>query len=736
MATLGMHRDFLLEFAALEKPVQKRVHEAFEKFASATHSGLHLEKLTHQRDPRLRTIRINNFWRGVVLKSERGDSFLLLKVLPHDKANAWASKHRASVNEATQGIEIRNDVALERATASLRAVAADEPSRLFTVASYPDKILRSLGVDTEILPIIRLIPDERHLEALHKVLPEQQYDVLLGLATGMEPEEIDRELVQAYAQTAAETPDTSDDDGLAGAMARSRGRVTLVSGPDELMEILRRPFDAWRIFLHPSQHRVAYRGSYAGPARVSGGPGTGKTVVALHRAYHLARRLPADAPNGSILLTTYTKDLAAELERCLELLVTDRTVRAKVRVVHVDALANQTLRTANGGKPLKLLVDQREITARWTRIIDRLGLDFTDVFLDQEWRQVVLAQAIRTPEAYLKAVRAGRGTRLAPLKRARLWRAVAEFEKQLTENGEFTFLQVCSEAARVLDERAGESGGEGTGAGGRPFRHVVVDEAQDLHPAQWRFLRALVPPGPDDLFLAGDTHQRIYGNKVSLRSIGVQVVGRSYRLRINYRTTREILAWAASLLTGEEPDDMDGGDETLSGYRSTLRGARPETLGCDGRTEEIGALVTRAGEWISAGVEPEDIGVAVRYAQFGRELAGALERDGIAAYVLGSGAPGPGPGVRVGTMHRMKGLEFRCVAVAGVSDGTVPMPAAITPAAVDAQRHQEDLESELSLLFVACTRAREALHVSWHGEPSRFLLPAVGPRRGHPVMNA
>jgi hypothetical protein len=713
MATLGMHRDFLLEFAGLEKSVQKRVYEVFEKFAAATHAGLHLEKLTHQRDPRIRTIRINDFWRGVVLKAESGDSYLLLRVLPHDKANAWAAKHRASVNEATQGVEIRNDVALERATAGLRARAAEEPSRLFPVSEFPDKVLRSLGVDEEILPIIRLVPDEAHLEALHKVLPEQQYDVLLGLATGMEPAEIDREIVQAYASTAPKPTDTSGSDELATAMARSRGRVALVSGADELQEILERPFDAWRVFLHPSQYRVAYHESYAGPARVTGGPGTGKTVVALHRAYHLARRLPADAPDGCVLLTTYTKDLAAELERSLELLVTDAAVRAKIRIVNVDALANETVRAQRGGAPLKLVIDQKEITARWARIARRLGLDFTDVFLDQEWRHVVLAQALTTPEEYLKAPRTGRGSSLGPLKRLQVWRAIAAFEEQLRQAGEWTFLQVCAEAARVMEELAE-----------RPFRHVVVDEAQDLHPAQWRFLRSLVAPGPDDLFLAGDTYQRIYGNRVSLRSLGIQVVGRSHRLRVNYRTTQEILAWSASLLTGEEPDDMDEAKESLAGYRSTMHGERPEISAHTTKAEETAALVARVEKWIASGVEAEHIGIAVRFLQFGRDIAQALERAGIAACVLGGGRGGPG--VRIGTMHRMKGLEFRCVAVAGVNDGTVPMKSAVTPAEVDAQQHQEDMSSELSLLFVACTRAREALRVSWHGTPSPFLAPVTG----------
>ncbi|MEU9606296.1 UvrD-helicase domain-containing protein [Streptomyces sp. NPDC048057] len=703
MATLGMHRDFLLEFAALEKPVQKRVFEVFEKFAAATHTGLHLEKLTHQKDPRLRTIRITGFWRGVVLKGESGDSYLLLKVLPHDKANDWAAKHRASVNEATQGIEIRNDVALERATAGLRALAAEEPTRLFPASDYPDKALRSLGVD------------EDHLEALHKVLPEHQYDVLLGLATGMKPEAIDRELVQAYARTASRTPAADDGDELGTAMARSRGRVALVSGPVELQGILERPFDAWRVFLHPSQYRVAYHEGYAGPARVTGGPGTGKTVVALHRAYHLARQLPEGAPDGCVLLTTFTRDLAAELERCLTLLVEEEEVRARIRVVNVDALANEIVRAERGGAPLKLVFDQKEITARWTHIARRLGIDFTDVFLDQEWRQIVLAQALTEPEEYLKAPRTGRGTALPPLKRLQVWRAVSAFEEQLRQADEWTFLQVCAEAARVLDGREQ-----------RPYHHVVIDEAQDLHPAQWRFLRALVAPGQDDLFLAGDTYQRIYGNRVSLRSLGIQVVGRSHRLRINYRTTQEILAWSASLLTGEEPDDMDGGNETLAGYRSTMHGEQPETVGYATKPEEIEALVARVRDWTSAGVQAEDIGVAVRFVQLGRDIAQALEQAGLAACVLGAGHGGPG--VRIGTMHRMKGLEFRCVAVAGVNDGTMPMKSAVTAVDVDAQQHQEDLNGELNLLFVACTRAREALRVSWHGTPSPFLAPVVNPR--------
>jgi hypothetical protein len=193
-------------------------------------------------------------------------------------------------------------------------------------------------------------------------------------------------------------------DELSHAMARAQGRVALVSGPDELMEILAKPFDAWRVFLHPSQRRVAYRSSYNGPARVLGGPGTGKTVVALHRALHLARQLPEHAPDESILLTTFTRDLATDLQRSLELLIPEEHLRAKIRVANVDALANQVVRD-DRGTPLKVLTSQKEITTRWDQIADRLEVDLTGAFLDQEWKHVVLAQDLRTPEAYLKASR-------------------------------------------------------------------------------------------------------------------------------------------------------------------------------------------------------------------------------------------------------------------------------------------------------------------------------------------
>ena len=286
-----------------------------------------------------------------------------------------------------------------------------------------------------------------------------------------------------------------------------------------------------------------------------------------------------------------------------------------------------------------------------------------------------------------------------------------------------THLQVADEAARLLSAETGHR-----------FRHVVIDEAQDLHPVQWRLLRACVAQGADDLFIAGDPHQRIYDNRVSLRSLGIKVTGRSSRLRINYRTTHEILTWSTQLLTGEHftglagaeessPQAMPpGGSEDVAGYQSALHGMRPTLAPHVDRAHELAALVDRVQRWIDEGISPQDIAVAGRHRKGLLDLVGERLKAAkiMTADLGGEVAKKPGA-VGIGTMHAMKGLEFRCVAVVGVNERVVPMANAITPRDIDRLQHEADLLAERCLLFVACTRAREALYVSWSGAPSPFL---------------
>ncbi|MFW6642073.1 UvrD-helicase domain-containing protein [Nocardiopsis algeriensis] len=693
MPQLAIHKDFLTEFAALDKPVRERVAEVFTKFEQATHTGLHLEKITGARDDRFRTIRIDQFWRGVVLAPESGDTFLLLRVLPHDKAYEWAKTRRVSVNTATGRIELRDVAAMDSALPQLEKMAAKAPERLF--AGVSDAVLRKLGVDEQTLGFARTLTEPFQVEAAQSLLPPVQWEVLYGLAAGMSPEQVWEEL-------GAQITEEVDPEDLEAALRRSPERVLLVEGPAELMAVLASPFDLWRIYLHPAQ-RSAVEASYRGPARVSGGPGTGKTVVALHRAHRLARS------GGPVLLTTFTSTLAEALEANLALLAEssgDTEAAGRVRVEHVDRLAHRVFREAHGRPNLLVQAREREL---WQRVVDRLGVDLSPAFLAEEWRQVVLARQVGSAAEYLQAKRTGRGRALAPTKKAQVWQAVWEFQKELSAQGLWTHETVCEEAARLLADRDD-----------KPFAHVVVDEAQDLSAHQWRLLRAAVAEGPDDMFVVGDAHQRIYGPGITLGEVGVNVRGRSSKLSVNYRTTGEILGWSLGLMRGQAVSDLEGELDSLAGCRSEMRGAEPSVKGFATWDAELAYLRETVGAWIDAGVLPSEIGVSARSNRAVEQAVLALEEAGIPARALARGTA-EGGGVAVGTMHRMKGLEFRCLAVVGAGNGQLPEPRGLTPEEEDPGAHSRDLLRERSLLFVACTRAREQLSVSWHQEPSPFI---------------
>ncbi|WP_327107003.1 UvrD-helicase domain-containing protein [Nonomuraea glycinis] len=697
MPRLRIHQDFLQDLIRLERPIQQKVVDTIAKFEQTAHAGAHLEKLNDIRDERFKSIRIGRKYRGIVLAPKSGDDFTLLRVDTHDEAYEWVRHRRVSVNMAVGHVEIRDDAIIDDTIEGLTGDPDESVRPLYDHISDADLI--RLGIDHQMLRFARMLTDVAMLEALDGKLPQIQYDVLFGLAAGMSPEDVWNDVVGSAVR------EKIDPEDLVAAAQRMPHKVALVEGPDELMELFAKPFARWRVYLHPLQREAAFR-SYTGAAQVTGGPGTGKTVVALHRARHLARK------GGRVLLTTFTATLARSLAESLRLLENDDEILSRIDVLTVDQVARRTVNEHVGKFALLRDDEEKEI---WRRIVRHRSLDFTEKFLREEWRQVVLAQGITSSDGYLHARRTGRGRRLGPLQRAQIWRAIAAFEQELTDHNYRTFETICVEATRVL-----------SGLDTRTYDHVIVDEAQDLHPVRWRVLRAAVPEGPNALFIASDTHQRIYDNRVSLNSLGIQVAGRSTRLRINYRTTEEILAWNCAMLAGEKFDGLDGQRASLTACRSEVHGDKPELYGASTKNAELAYLVDIVRSWLDVGVQPEEIGIAARSETLGQSAAEALTRAGAAACYLSRDRDGVDGQVRVTTMHRMKGLEFRCVAVIGVGAHQLPAANAVTPLEEDETTHRNDLQRERCLLFVAGTRARERLHISWHGEPSSFLNLSSG----------
>ena len=258
-------------------------------------------------------------------------------------------------------------------------------------------------------------------------------------------------------------------------------------------------------------------------------------------------------------------------------------------VVNIDQLATQVVNEAEPGARLHWMDDAKAIEL-WDEMLLELGETRWDAeFLHDEWSQVVLGQAITSREEYFRARRAGRGRQLNRAQRAAIWQLVEQFTKRLDEANLWTFRQVAAHAARLERQRAATRAPR--------YRHIVVDEAQDLSSAHWMLLRAMVGQGPNDLFLAGDTHQRIYDNYVSLGSLGIEIRGRSSRLTLTYRSTHEILTAASRILGTEAWDDMDDGTDTLDGYRSVLRGPQPEFRAYGSWQDELDGILRQVQEW-------------------------------------------------------------------------------------------------------------------------------------------
>jgi len=502
--------------------------------------------------------------------------------------------------------------------------------------------------------------------------------------------------------------------------------ATVVTTDDvALQEVIEQgQFGRWRVFLHPSQSKIVRR-DYSGPARVSGGPGTGKTIVALHRVKQLVERL---GPGGGkdVLLTTFNKNLAVDLrQRLLDLAGAD--VVERVDIVNVDKLASTIVSEGPGASGRRQWIDDTRTLAEWESLLEELDERRWDAeFLHAEWSHVILGQGAASRTDYFRARRAGRGRPVSRADRAAIWQLAERFVMRLDEKGLWTYRQVAERAARMEIERAraretyeaNPGVQRESGIWHRPrYRHIVVDEAQDLSAAHWKMLRAMVGEGPDDLFIAGDTHQRLYGNYVSLGSLGINIRGRSSRLTLSYRTTQEILGTAIRLLGQEQWDDLDDGQDKLTGYRSVLRGPQPVLAPYPTWEAELDGLVQQVQEWGG-----DSIAVSVPERWMVAEVENRLGK----AEIVSSPITGDGPRlveapVHVGTMHRFKGLEYQRMIIMGMGEGRVPSQRILDLAGTDPLRHRREMQRARSLLFVAATRARDAIVISWSGQKSRFL---------------
>ena len=674
--------DSLTKLTGQEQKAVKTT--AFDLQVDHSRPGLQFHKLDRAKDPNFASIRVSRDIRLIVHNTK--SSLLLCYVGHHEDAYQWAQRRKLEIHPKTgaaQLVEIR-EIVQEIVIPKSIEVELTNKNGLPLFANFSDEELLSYGVPDEWLEDVKNARED-NLLMLVDHLPGEAAEALLELATGGKPKII--------------TPDGATIDPFDHPDALRRFRV--MNNMDDLKLALDYPWEKWTIFLHPDQQGIVEY-DFNGPARVSGSAGTGKTVVALHRAVFLAKQ----NPDTRVLLITFTEALANALRTKLRRLISNQPRIGDQLEVNAMNLLGLRLFEKNFQKPqIVSQEDLRKLIQEASQ--NESGHSFSINFLVNEWEQVFDAWQLNSWKDYQEVPRLGRKTRLPEAQRQHIWNIFEQVRSFLKTQGKITYAELYGRLTAHYDGQPS------------PYDFIIVDESQDLSVPQLRFLASLAKDQPNSLFFAGDLGQRIFQQPFSWKTLGVDIRGRSRTLRINYRTSHQIRIQADRLL-GREVSDVDGIIEKRGDTISVFNGPKPGIEIFESQEEEINAVSQWLTSQIMEGMEPQEIGVFVRsIKEIGRGQI-AIGAAGLSFKLLDEKTDAETQFISLSTMHLAKGLEFRAVVVMACDDEVIPMNERIENV-TDVSDLEEVYNTERHLLYVACTRARDKLFVTGVEPASEFL---------------
>ena len=657
--------------------------------------GLQFHRIDKSKDSNFWSIRSNRDIRVIVHKTEA--SFLICYVDHHDDAYTWAERRRIETHPKTgaaQIVEVRErveEITLPVYTSREPQVAevADafqESSQTPLFSDLSEEDLLGVGVPQDWVADVLQSTEDRFFEITDH-MPEEAAEALIDyVVTGM--------LRMPERAIASESPFDHPD-------AQRRFRV--LEDVEELTRALDYPWDQWAIFLHPSQRRVVEQ-EFNGPARVSGSAGTGKTVVALHRAAAILKK----NKQAKVLLTTFSSPLANELEHKLQMLTgKSQADGSQATILPFQGVAYDLFTLAFGHTPRAASKEQTK--AALDAASKELALtEFSIRFLVSEWNNVVDAWQLDGLDAYRDVPRLGRKNRLGSKQRERVWPVFVHARELLEAQGVDTWPGIFGKVATHFSERDD-----------KPFSHIVVDEAQDLAVPELRMLAVIADQNPGALFFAGDLGQRIFQEPFSWKALGIDIRGRSHPLKVNYRTSHQIRRTVDRLLP-PLVRDVDGNEEDRRGTVSVFNGPDPVMKVFDDSEEEKKGITLWLHDVIDQGVEPEEIGIFVRSNNELLRARAVVKQAGQTPLELSERVEDRDGRISIGTMHLAKGLEFKAVVVMACDDDILPLQERIE-AVADETELDEVYETERHLFYVACTRARDRILVSGVLPASEFF---------------
>lgn len=790
---VAISKSFMSSWMDLPAGMMGKVGSFIEKFQRNPQStGINLEKILNSSDGKMYSTRVTQQYRAVIAHDTASNVYMLLYVGDHDDAYRWAVRKRIEVNSRTNSIQLFDDLpqtapqdvpyaqqwqgdgynSSQTSRQSTDSAPHPVPNTVNgsngDANTLPDDYhalteedMRDLGVPEIYVPVMLQQHTRAGLNQWLKHLPEDAQALLQLIAEGQSRSEVLAMARESSLSISTDGPrQTTPSDTANGTTAKTfrealsslgtQQSFVVVQGEEDLRRLLDSPLEQWRVFLHSSQ-RVYVENNYHGPFRLLGAAGTGKTVVAMHRAKRLAAKLLRDHSSQKVLFTTYSTNLATDIQSNLRLICTPEEMQV-IDVINLDKYVRNYLRSK--GYDYDIWYEggwnksHRGIDDVWSDAIGAVGapaLNGLSVpFFRDEWGQVIVPQQVSSLADYLHTVRRGRGTRLARAQKIAIWKVVERYQQLMRDEHACDIDMAMSMAAGLMN--ASEAP--------KRYAHVIVDEGQDFSAPAYRVLRATVEEHDNDIFIVGDPQQRIYGRTVVLSKCGIRISGRARRLKINYRTTEQtraaadrifaasggdvadsVFAAVSDKLSGstqpEMFDDLDGQVEPNDDSRSLMAGPEPLVKRFATKKEELdyveqwltdvcgkpkavdveinGSSDDHASDDSDVHADARDICVVARNGRLVSEWCDALDTAlpyGVYQLKRGEEDDRRQPGIRVSTMHRVKGLEFDYVVIVDVEDGVCPPPVAVNNASDDVAR-REVYKQERSLIYVALTRARK-----------------------------
>ena len=690
MASLMVHRNILKNFSKLPGKVQKRVAELIDEFQKDPYSpaiGMHPLQGT-MLDPKVRGVtKLPDGYRAIVIAPEQGDTYLLVHIDSHDRAYDWAKNKRFEVHTMTGVFQVFDAEEIEAVAAETKSqVSASEPAQEYPLSKLTDEELFSAGVPEPLIPAVKSIRSDSALSALADYLPPDCRDVLFGLAAGMSLDEAIQEMLFAGSAD-TETAKAEGPGDFSQIQTAPNFDLVLVENEEALKQILESSLEEWRVFLHPYQRKLV-NWKTKGPMKITGAAGTGKTVALIHRAVQLARKLKGSS--DKVLITTFTTNLSYTIRHAVEKLAPD--LSSRIDVTNLHSLARTICSRVGWKGRIAEPEDLAQVwEATWPAHTEELPLSQHE--MQNEYHLIVEQHGIDNEDAYLTAVRSGR-PRITRKDRKASWPAFETFKRELKKRHLLTFEGSIHEARLAVEHGKFNK-----------YAHVLVDEVQDFSLEALRLIYALctLEEGHfDPLCIVGDGHQRVYGTNIPTSRAGIDVRGRSRRLKINYRTSEQIRQFAQGILEGVEADDLDGGITSTVGDHSLFKGPQPWIEHCKDERAEADTVVS----WIQMLLSDPALRMSsheICITPYKPLVRTALKAAGIESLEIESREEDPGakePGVRLASMQRIKGLEFRAVAMCCSQ---------LTDAMNDLKSASIKDRCER---YVAATRARERLFVA------------------------